>query len=227
MATKARKKSISKSQMLTPQYEEANDMSFVNPQKKTANSKFIKIGIGVVILAVILGLIAKRYKSAFLVASVNNSLILRSELNQRLTSRFGSQMLEALIGEQLIMQEAQKQNIAVADAEIQAKISEIEKTLSGGMTLDDSLKLQGMSKVEFERQVKIQLAIDKMFSKDATISTAEVDDFIKKNGVNLTASTEAEKRTQAEQELKNQKVSQAFIEWFNKVKEAAKVERYL
>jgi len=141
------------------------------------NNRFVKVVIGVVLLAIILGFLARRYKSALIVASVNGTPVLRAELNERLTNRFGSQMLEALIGERLITQEAAKQNIQISNEEVTAKIAEIEKSVSGSMSLDDSLKLQGITKDEFKNQVRIQLAIDKMFTQNATTSTAEVDDF--------------------------------------------------
>ena len=204
---------------------ETTSMSNVPP--KNTNKRFVTIGVGVIVLAIVLGLIARRYKSVVFVANVNGMSILRSELNERLTSRFGTQMLEALIGEKLITQAAQKQNIRVSDAEVNAKISEIEKTLGTGTSLDDSLKLRGISKAEFTNQVKIQLMIDKLFATQAAVTTAEVDEFIKKNGASLAATVEAEKRIEAEAELKNQKVSQAFVEWFNQIKESAKVQRYL
>lgn len=184
--------------------------------------------IGIIVLAIIGVLfVISRNKSRLLAATVNGVPISRFELSQRLTDRFGQQMLEAMIGETLIMEEARKQNVIATPQEVAAKVSDIEKSLKGSMTLNDSLKMQGITRPEFESQVRIQLMIDKMFTKDTTVSTAEVDDFIKKNAGQLTATTDAERKTEAERQIHNDKLGKVFTDWFTKLKDQAKVTRYL
>lgn len=188
--------------------------------------KFIKPALIAVFLIGILALGWQRYKNLFVVAMVDGRPIFRSELNNRLLSQYGSQTMEGLIGEKLILENAQKQNINITQKEIDERIVEIEKSLNG-MKLDEALKLQGMNKADFISRQKIQLSIDKMFAKDVSVSAAEIDDFIKNNSMYLTATEAAQKLVEAEATIRNNKIEQKFTEWFNKIKEEAKVSRFL
>jgi len=191
------------------------------------SSRFPKIALVILLLAVVAGLLFRKYKSWFIVASVNGQPIWRVELTSRLVSRFGNQLLEQIVGEKLVLQEAAKQNLTISSTEIDGRLAEIKKTLPGSMSLEDSLKLQGVSTTDFMNQVRLQMLVDKMLANEVSVSATEVDDFMKNNSASLTASTDAEKRVQAEQEVHNNKLSQKFSEWFTKLKEAAKVQRYL
>jgi hypothetical protein len=159
--------------------------------------------------------------------TVNGQPILRMTLSQRLTDRFGKQMLEALIAENLILEEARKQNVTSEAGEVKAKITGIEADLQGSMSLDDSLALQGVTRPEFENQIRLQLLIDKMLSKEATVSTQEVTAYVQLNNKTMTATSEAGRIQEAEATLRNNKMTQVFSEWFAKIKERAKIERYL
>lgn len=197
--------------------------SIPRPKLSTRNLVILLILAGVVLV----WLYFKSQPGMFLAATVNGKPILKSELNKRLTDRFGEQMLEALISEQLIVDEAQKRGISVTPEEIQAKITEIEGTLQGSMSLDESLKVQGITRGEFEKQIQIQLMIDKMFSGSASVSAEQIDQFITDQGDSLVATEPAAQRIEAEEQLRNNQLSQVFIEWFNQAKAEASVSKYL
>lgn len=202
---------------------ESKPMTGKLPQR---SKRFWIIAVLVLAGAAILGLLT-RNKGWILAANVNGAPISRMELNGRLTDRFGTQMLEAIIGETLILQEAQKQNVSVSPDEMSEKIGTIEQSLGGADSLEQSLKLQGITRGEFEKQIRIQLLIDKMLGDEVSVSAEEVDDFVKTNAALLTATTEAEQKTEAETQIRNNKVSQKFVEWFAQLKENAKIEKFL
>ena len=186
-----------------------------------------KLIVGGIIVLLVAGLLAKRYLSWMTVASVNGTSVSRWDLNARLTNRFGTQMLETMIGEQLIVDAATKQNFDVSKEEIDAKIAEIEKGLPKGATLNDSLQMQGITRPEFDRQVKLQLLIDKMLAKEVSVSAEEVDKFMIDNITRLTATDPAERKIAAEKQVRSQKISERFVEWFTKLKDTAKIQRSL
>lgn len=192
---------------------------------KTGRKNLKRIIFAVLIIAV-LALGIYKYKNWFVVAIVDGKPILRSELNQRLMAQYGSQTLEGLIGEKLIFENAAKQNITVSQQEIDDRIAEIEKTLNG-MKIDEALKLQGMTMDDFVNRQKIQLTIDKMFNKDISVSATEVDDYIKNNAASLVATEAAQRLIEAEDAVKNSKIEQKFMEWFNKIKTDAKIFRFI
>lgn len=186
-----------------------------------------KVILGFVVLVVVAALVWSKNKGWLLAASINGQPVTRAELNERLTQRFGSQMLEAMVGEKLIMNEAAKQGSVANDDEVKQKIAEVEKSLSGTMSLDDSLKMQGITRDEFENQVRIQLVIEKMLSSEVSVSAEEVTDYLKNNANTMTATTDAERKTEAENQIKGNKMAQKFSEWFAKLKDSAKIEKYL
>lgn len=186
-----------------------------------------KLIVGGLVILLVLGLLAKRYMSWVVAATVNGMPVSRWDLNNRLTDRFGTQMLETMIGEQLIVDAANKQSLSVVQPEIDTKISEIEKGLPKGMTLNDSLQYQGVTRPEFDRQIRLQLLIDRMLSKEVSTSAEEVDKFMVDNATKLTATDPAERKVEAEKQVRSQKVSERFVEWFTKLKEAAKIQRFL
>lgn len=226
MAVKKKLSRKRKSDDMVMSEDYSSDMtptSSVSPKK----SRFWKIAIIVVLLAVVGALLARRYGNVLVVATVNGMPITRWTLTQRLTDRFGTQMVEALIGEQLILAEAKKQNVSVTEEEVNAKIAEIEKSLGASITLEESLKIQGLTKDEFVNQIRLQLSVDKMLAREVSVSATEVDEYLKTNQIQIIATQEAEQRASAEKEIKDNKVSEKFVEWFTKLKESAKIERYL
>ncbi len=231
-------KKTKKSSVKTGKMKSSTEMDFRNddlaqmpypepaPSPARSNSKFIKIAIGVLVV-VIIGALLARNRSWFIVATVNGAPISRMELNQKLAQRYGAQILDAIIGEKLVLAEAAKQNLQVSEAEINERVSGIEKSLNGQMKLADALKLQGVSEDEFKNQIKVQVIIDKLLGKEVSVSAQEVDDFVKSNPQMLTSSEPAKMRLEAEKDIKNTKIGAKFQEWFTKLRESAKVTKYL
>lgn len=205
---------------------EAPVASIEPPRPRSSPLRF-KVILGLIVLVAVVGFVWSKNKGWLLAATIDGRPVTRSELNQRMTQRFGSQMLEAMIGEKLIMNEAAKQGSVVSDDEVKQKITEVEKSLSGSMSLDDSLKMQGITLAEFENQVRIQLVIEKMLSREVSVSAEEVAEYVKNNAKTMTASTDAERKTEAENQIKGNKMAQKFSEWFAKLKDSAKIEKYL
>ena len=226
----AAKKSTKKTKVDDTSIESTPDVSYasmntpVSPRPRGSSMKWVIIA-AILIAAGVYGF--RNYRGQIVVATIDGKPVLRSELNSRLSSQFGKQVLEIIIGEQLIFNEATKKNVTVSDDEVTAKMAEVEKSLGGQMTLDQSLELQGVTKDEFISRVKIQLMIEKLFASEASASAEEVATYLKDNAAMLTATVEAEKKIEAETAIKQNKINQKFFEWFNGVKETAKIERYL
>jgi hypothetical protein len=150
------------------------------------------------------------------------------ELNSQLEKKFGSQVLDNLVNERLIMGGARQKGIFVTSDEIDKKVSEIEERLKGKITLDDALKAQGLTKEDFKRQIEIQVSIDKLFAKESTVSSKEIDDYISKNSQAFKSATDpAQVKNQVNDILKQQKVSEAFDVWFEDIKKNAKVNKFI
>lgn len=88
-------------------------------------------------------------------------------------------------------------------------------------------KYQGVSKNEFQNQVKLQLTVEKMLGKDIAISESDIDEYIANNADTLTATDEASLREEARQTIFSQKMSEKIQPWFAELKEKAKIIRLL
>lgn len=195
--------------------------------KTTSSSKkrFVRI---VPILLVVLLLVLLGMNKGMLVASlVNGKPIFTWQLHSVLRERFGEQTLEGMIGEMLIKDEAKKAGIVITKEEISAKENEIVLSLGANVSLDDLLKFQGLSKSDFEKQVTLQLTVEKLLSKDLVVSETDIDMFIATSGATLVATDPATLRTEAKQAIISASVSEKLQGWFAELRQKAKVLRFL
>jgi foldase protein PrsA len=181
--------------------------------------------LAIILLLILGGWIFRRY---FIAATVNGQPVSRMELNSQMEKRFGSQVLDNIINERLIMGAVRQKGVFVTAEEIDTKIKDVETKLSGKISLDDALKMQGMTREDMRKQMEIQVSIDKLFSTESTVSSKEVDEYIFSNKESFKNSTNpAQLRLEVTDVLHQQKVSDAFNKWFEDIKKGARIEKYL
>lgn len=182
----------------------------------------------ILIVLFLLVVLLWKFKSSFIVAMVNGQPISRWQLNDRLVKKFGDQTLDSIVNERLILAAARQKGIFVKTEEIDARSKQIESRLSGKISLDDALKAQGLTQDDFKKQLEIQLSIEKMFEKEATLSSNEIDDYISKNSQAYKDATDpAQVKEEAKSILTQQKINDLFEKWFNDIRKNAKVTKFL
>lgn len=203
-----------------PPYSKINSLlnKFYSWKNFRSSKKFYLV---ILILGILLLAIYK--KSWFIAAMVNGSPVSNLELQMKLNNQFRSQILNQLINEKIIMDEARKANIILQDTEISQKIADIEKNVGGKETLDGLLTQQGQTRNTLKDQVRVQLAITKLYEKEATISAEEIIKFVETNKDQLQATDSAKQADEAENLLKQQKLSQIFNEKFQTLRQSAKI----
>lgn len=179
-----------------------------------------------VIALVILGLIALGLwkKNLFVAATVNGQPITSIELLDRLNQEQRTQVLDNMVNERIILQEAKKNNSLPTQQEIDVRIADLEKKFGGVDALNNLLTSQGETKKTLQGQIKIQLAAEKLYVSEATVSTQEVEDFIRQYKTSLQATDPAGQKEEATQALKQQKLSQIFNEKFQELKKNANIK---
>lgn len=188
---------------------------------------FSKKNIILLIIFVLIILVWK-FKGNFIAATVNGNPISRFQLDDQLRKRFGSQVLDNLINERLILGATRQKGIFVTDAEIKERIKQIEDRLQGKTTLTDALKVQGLTEEDLRRQIEIQIAIDKLFETESTVSAKEIDDYILKNKeFTQNATDPAALKAEVNDILKQQKTADSFDKWFADIRKDAKISKYL
>lgn len=189
------------------------------PKSKTATL--------IVALAVIIFAVLAVNKGMIVAAVVNGRPIFRWTLTNTLISKYGKQTLENMISEQLIAVEAKKSNIVVTKKEIDDKETEVLKSFGEKVSLEEVLKFQGMTKEDFDGQVKLQLLVTKLLGKDIAPMETEITDFIDKNRASMSATDEAGLREEAKTGLIDQKIGEKIQPWFTEVRSKAKILRFL
>lgn len=181
-----------------------------------------KLLIGLAILALLLLIFFN--KQWLVSAIVNSSPITSLELLDRLSSQYRQQTLNQLINEKIIFQEAMKKKVLVSKKEIDNKILELEEKVGGKAALDALLIQQGQNRELLKRQLQLQLTAARLYESEATVSAQEVEEFISQNKSFLQATSSAEQTKEAEDALKQQKLSQIFNEKFQELKQKAKIQ---
>lgn len=218
--TKAKSNTPAKSESDHPFTRINNLLSRVSSYKSFKSKKefyIILIIVGILLLAIY-------KKSLFVAAIVNSSPVTNLELQMRLNQQFRTQTLNQLINEKIITQEAAKNQVTVSDADVNQKISEIEGSVGGAQAFDALLSQQGQTKQSIRQQIKLQLTIEKLYSKDATVSGEEVSKFIEQNKDQLKATDSAGQQKEAYDAIKNQKLTQIFSQKFQDLRQKAKIQ---
>lgn len=180
----------------------------------------------VYLIALLIGilLLATYKKGWFVAAMVNSSPVSNLELQMRLNKQFHGQILNQMINEKIILDEAVKSNALATEEEVDKKISEVEASVGGSEALNTLLTQQGQTKDSIRNQIRIQLSIEKLYSNQATVSAEEVDKFLETSRETLKATDSATQRKEAEDLLKQQKLSQIFSGKFQELREKAKIQ---
>ncbi|MBI2040146.1 SurA N-terminal domain-containing protein [Candidatus Microgenomates bacterium] len=190
-----------------------------NLQNFKSSKKFyvILLIVGVLLLAML-------KKDWFIAALVNGSPITNLELQMKLNQQFRTQTLNQMINEKIILDEAAKNNATPTEAEINNKISELEKSVGGTQVFDSLLSQQGQNRDSIRSQIKVQLSIEKLYLNEATISAQEVEQFLSNNKDQLQATDSAGQIKEVENILKQQKLSQIFNQKFQELRQKAKIQ---
>jgi foldase protein PrsA len=180
-------------------------------------------GVLVVLVLLILGAYWLVNRGYVVAALVNGKPIFTWEVNQAVMSRYGVQTLDSMISERLITDAAAKQNVVIAQTDVDAKIAGLVSTLGPNVKLEDVLQYQGMTKSEFEDQVRIQMMVDKILGKNITVSDSDVTDYIANNKDTLTATDDAGLKEEAQQAIRTQQISAKIQPWLTDLKSQAKI----
>lgn len=181
------------------------------------------------ILFLVLVYVALTYRGVLIAATVNGEPISRISVITDLEKQGGKDALDTLINEVLIKQKAREALVDVTQADIDAKISEIETNyVTEGQSLDDLLALQGMTREILVNQLKTQIMVEKLLEGDVTVSDEDVKAFLEENKEFLPAeSTEQQLNDLAREQLRQQKLSQRFTSWIEELRSEASINRYV
>ena len=181
----------------------------------------------ITLIVVVIGVFAFLEKSWFVVAVVNGQPITSVEFYQNLKTTSGKDVLDQMIRNKLIFQEANKKGINISEKDIDNKLTEIEKQVGGKEQLKSALEARNISEADFRVQIEVQLIVEKILEKETAVSEKEIDDYIAKNPTdpNVTASG-GSNRAEIKKQLQSQKLNDKYQSWYSGVEKAAKISRF-
>src|SRR6266404_439408 len=139
-----------------------------------------RIFLAIILIAIVI--IVFQFKGLFVAATVNGQPISRIQVIQELEKEGGKSVLDNLVTNNLILQEADKEKVTVSQAEISAQITQITDNLkSQGQDLNSALTAQGMTQTDLSKQVKLQILVQKMAGKGITVTDQEAEGYFKQN----------------------------------------------
>ena len=182
----------------------------------------------IIAIVIIIGVLAYIYKGVFIAATVDGSPIMRLTIIQKLEKTSGKNLLDSLINEKLIQNEARTKNIIVSDDEINSQIKTIESQIATqGGTLDAALAEAGMSMDDLKKQIMAQKEIEKLLADKINVTDEEVAQYIKDNKVSIPQGQEATIVDQIKSEMRNQKISTEAQTLITNLKSKAKIQRFV
>jgi len=195
--------------------------------KKAINKKKLITGIVIAVL-VILGALYF-FRSFFVAALVNGKPVSRLALDRALEKQGGQQVLNNIVTEILINQEAQKQNVTATQADLDQKFTEIDNQLKAqGQTLDAALTANGQTRVDFDSQMKTQIVLEKMLGKDITVTDEEINTYFTANKATFAKdATLASESATIKSTLLQQKLSEKLQPWLKDLQAKAKIIYFL
>ena len=150
------------------------------------------------------------------------------ELENKLAS-IKADLLNRLIEDKLILQEAKKRNVSVSEADINKEIKKLDAQLaSKGQKLDQVLSQQNMSQEDLKDTMRVQLTLEKMFAKDVSVSEDEVNKYIEANKSSIPESAnQAEVAQAAKDSIRQQKLGEKVSAMLQDLRKKAKITYFV
>lgn len=199
----------------------------VTPSARGPRKVSLKSVVIALVVVVILALVYY-FRAAFVAATVDGRPISRLAIVRSLEKQSGSQALQSLINQRLIQAAVDKAGVTLSREELDAEIKKYEDQLSAqGLTLDQELKGQGMSRAEFEKNVTLQKKAEKLLEPKTQVTDEEVSEYLTSNKVTIPEGKDAEYRAQVKEQLKSQKFGQAASAWLDELKAKASIKVFV
>lgn len=227
-STRSRSRSQAKTASVAPQTATTSTTTpaFSTPKLST---NFL-LGLAIVVLSgIALFLVAQRYRGLLIAGTVNKTPITRWELNKILTNRYGDAVLEELVNNELLTQEAAKQGITITDEDLANERQSLVDSLGGEENLASALTQYGLSEADLSDQLRLKLTQDRLSDKlfDVNITDEEIAEYFETNKAMYEGVELDQVREEIKQGLTQQQLQQEFYAWFDQLKSEAQIETYI
>lgn len=188
-------------------------------------SKSLAIKVIAVFLLVIGFLYLLFTKGYFISAFVNGSPIYHSSVVSELEKQAGQQVLDNLINEKIILQEAFNNEVTVPEEEIQTEVERIKQmVVSGGTDFDSFLLSQGITQETLEQNIFIRKLIEKLLADKVSVGDEEIAKYYEENKTVFGTATLEEVKGDIEESLVSEKLQTEFSAWITEKRSSANIK---
>lgn len=175
------------------------------------------------VLIVVLGVSLFYSYKLLVIGWVDQTPLNRISYYRQLDAKYGKDLKEQIITEQLIDNEAKKRGVTASEDDINQEIKKLEDQNGGAANLDQLLKSRGITRSELRNQVRLyRVLVTKMFGANVTVSDDEVNKYLEANKNQIKEATDQVK-AQIKEELKFQKIGEAFNSWLTQARASNRV----
>ena len=166
------------------------------------------------------------------VATVNDVAITQGQLEDALMKQYGVEVLEFIMTNEIIKQEAEAQKVTVTDEELNAEYEEYADYYGGEETLLESLATFNMTKDDIVNDIKTYLLTVKLIQKEITITDEDIQAYYDENKSKFTTDDGEQLafedvKEEVEAALLEDRVDAEYGDWLDKKFEEYDVKTYL
>jgi len=173
---------------------------------------------------IVLGTFALKYRYFLVPATVNGQPIFAWDYVAKLHQLAGEQILNQLISERVILQEATKNSVSVSPEEFDTEVKKVEDQLTQSGGLDTFLISQSMSRKEFDSQMRLSLLVKKLVETEVSVSDDEINKEYTENATDYTDMDENQAKQKIQLNLREQKIQEEITPWLEGLKTNANIQ---
>lgn len=188
---------------------------FVKTQSKSnKNFKLIAVALALAVLA-ILGL---RFRYLIVPGTVNGKPIFIWQYISRLHASAGQDVLDQLMTELLINQEADKAGITVSREDLDKELAEIQLQFGDAESFEAFIASQGLTKKEVEEQITLNTKLKRLLKDKVEVTEEEVNTEYAENSDLYADLSEEEAKEQIRQGMFDQKTQTEVSNWIQEAR---------
>ena len=149
--------------------------------EKLKNNKFM-IGLALVIVVALAAIVGTNFSSkSETIASVNGDKITSDDLYEIMAAQYGSSIVDTLITNKVIEQEAEKQGVKISSDAIEEELDTFIESYGGEESFNAALEQSGISLDNFKYDIEIYLMTKELMSPDIKVTEEDMETYFEEN----------------------------------------------
>ena len=160
--------------------------------EKLKNNKFMIVLILVVVVA-LAAIVGTNFSSrSETIASVNGNKITSDDLYEIMAAQYGSSIVDTLITNKVIEQEAEKQGVKISADAIEEELDAFIESYGGEESFNAALEQSGISLDNFKYDIEIYLMTKELMSPDIEVTEEDMETYFEENKADFAQAEEVQ-----------------------------------